>query len=109
MSLIIARVGTWQTVKPIRTLDSFLFPAALVGLILLFTRDHFSEHNPTVALHKCHARQTLAVLEGVAHQWLLRLEGALCHFIGFQRMRFLHFLATCFLTHFPLQLGNATC
>merc|ERR1712194_705063 len=56
---------------------------------------------------KANAGETFAILEGVCHQWLLRLEAALRHLVRLQRMWVLHFLPSCLLPHFPLQVGDA--
>merc|ERR1719188_2331685 len=83
--------------------DSLLF-AARGALLLALARDHLAQHDHAVAVHESDARQTLAILEGVAHQGLLGLEGALGHLVGLERMRVLHFLATRLLAHLPLEL-----
>merc|ERR1711897_2487 len=46
-----------------------------------------------VAVHEGNAGEALAILEGVAHQGLLRLEAALSHLVGLQRVWVLHLLA----------------
>ena len=48
-----------------------------------------AQHYHTVAVHEGHPREALAILEGVAHKGLLRLEAALSHLIGLQRVRVL--------------------
>ena len=61
----------------------------------------------TVAIHERDTRKALAVLERVADQRLLRLEGALGHLVGLQGVWVFHFLATSLLAHLPLELGDA--
>merc|ERR1719222_1062740 len=82
----------------------------LLGLLdLALAGDDLSEHDNTVAVHEGDTGEALAVLEGVAHKGLLRLEAALSHLVGFEGVRILHLLATGLLAHLPLQLGNAAC
>merc|ERR1739844_591514 len=84
---------------------SSLFLAAT--LLLALAGNHLPKHDHAVAVHEGDTRQSLAILEGVANQWLLRLEAALCHLVGLQGVRVFHFLATGFLAHLPLQLADA--
>ena len=46
----------------------------------------------TISSNPWCCRRALAILEVVAHEGLLRLEAALCHPIGLQRVRVLQFL-----------------
>merc|ERR1712046_239607 len=82
---------------------SLLLATSGGGLLLPLARHHLSKHHHAVAVHERHAREALAVLEGVAHKRLLRLEGALRHFVGLERVRVLHLLSTCLLAHLPLK------
>merc|ERR1712099_219392 len=84
-------VHNWGSLL-LATSSSLLFPLA---------RDDLPKHDDTVAIHESNSRQALAILEGIAHKWLLRLEAALSHLVGLQRMRVLHLLTTRFLAHFP--------
>merc|ERR1711877_33249 len=86
---------------------SLLFASSFVCVGFLLTAHHFAQHDNAVAVHECDTREALAVLKGVADQWLLRLEGALGHFIRLQRVRIFHFLSASILTNFPHQLRNA--
>merc|ERR1711957_1039597 len=90
-----------------RPLHNFsLLLAAASSIFLALARDDLAQHHHAVAVHEGHPRETLAVLESVAHEGLLRLEAALCHLIGLQAMRILEFLATGLLAHLPLQRGD---
>merc|ERR1719410_1428949 len=86
--------------------DSLLL-AARGALLLALARDHLAQHDHAVAIHEGDTRQALAVLESVAHQGLLGLEGALGHLVRLQRMRILHLLATSLFAHLPFELGDA--
>merc|ERR1719497_267983 len=76
------------------------------AVILALGGDDLAKHDDAIAIHERDAGQTLAILEGVAHQWLLRLERALGHLVGLQGVRVLHLLATGLLAHLPLQGGD---
>merc|ERR1712139_127908 len=90
--------------------SSLLLAATLLVSSLGFARDHLSKHDDAIAIHKGHTRKTLAVLEAIGDQWLLRGKRTLSHLVGLQGVRILHFLATCLLTHLPLELGDtASC
>merc|ERR1719222_224455 len=83
---------------------NLLLFTSLFTFLLTFARNNFTQHHNTISVHKCNTRKALAILERVADKWLLRLETALCHFVGLQRMRIFHFFAAGLLAHFPLQL-----
>merc|ERR1712087_635074 len=87
--------------------SALLLLAAGRCLLLALAGDDLAQHDHTVAIHECHTRQALAILEGVAHQWLLRREAALGHLIGLQRVGVVHLLAASLLAHLPLELRNA--
>merc|ERR1712176_1471130 len=95
-----------RVVALIRRMRSLLL-AAGAALLLALARDHLTKHHHAVAVHERHARQALAVLEGVAHQRLLRLEAALSHLVGLEGVGVLHLLAARLLAHLPLQLADA--
>merc|ERR1719188_2196283 len=95
-----------RVVAPMRRMRSLLL-AASAALLLALARDNLAKHHHAVAIHERHARQALAVLEGVAHQRLLRLEAALSHLVGLEGMGVLHLLAARLLAHLPLQLADA--
>merc|ERR1719478_901586 len=67
---------------------------------------HLAKHHNTVAVHERDAGQSIAILEAVADQWLLRHELAFGHLVGFQGGWFLGFLTTGFLSNFPDKLGD---
>merc|ERR1719263_668764 len=90
-----------------RWADSLLLATCFVACLLLLARDDLAKHDDTVAIHKGHTRKALTVLEGVAHKRLLRCKRALSHLIGLERVGILHFLATGFLAHLPLEFDNA--
>merc|ERR1719480_336194 len=64
---------------------SLLFPTGPC-VVLLLAGDDLPQHHAAVAVQEGHAREALAVLEGVADQRLLRLEAALRHLVGLQRV-----------------------
>merc|ERR1719326_2288303 len=82
-------------------------------LLLLRTLDlvdllhDLAKHDDTVAVKEGDAGQTLAVLEGVDDQGLLRGEIHLCHLVGLERVRVLHLLAAGLLADLPVHLGDA--
>merc|ERR1719401_1342319 len=76
------------------------------ALLLALAGDNLPQHHDTIAVHEGHTGESLAVLEGVAHQWLLRLEGALRHLIRLERVGVLHLFATGLLAHLPLELRD---
>merc|ERR1712190_194014 len=86
---------------------SSLFLAPGSSVLLALAGDNLAQHDDSVAIHEGHAREALAVLEGVAHKRLLGLEAALCHLVGLQGVGVLHLLASRLLPHLPLELGNA--
>merc|ERR1712032_1507299 len=83
-----------------------LLLASTSGFLFTLARDDLAQHNYTVPVHECHTRQALAILEGVAHQGLLRCEAALGHFVRFQRVRIVHLLTSGLLAHLPLELRD---
>merc|ERR1719171_2553898 len=92
------RVLVWSAAK-----SRSLLLSAGCSLFLPLARHYLTKHNDTVAIHESNTREALAVLERVADERLLRLEGALGHLVRLQRVRLLHLLAACLLAHFPLQ------
>merc|ERR1712007_18530 len=87
--------------------SALLLLAAGSSLLLALAGDDFAQHNHTVAIHECNTRQALAILEGVAHQWLLRREAALSHLVGLQGVGIVHLFSTSLLAHLPLELRDA--
>merc|ERR1712207_79105 len=75
-------------------------------VVLALARDDLAKHHHTISIHEGDSGEALAILEGVAHQRLLRLEAALRHLVRLQRVRILHFLTTGLLTHLPLEFGD---
>merc|ERR1712050_357764 len=73
---------------------------------LALARNDLAQHHHTIAVHECHTRQTLAILECVANQWLLWCKTALGHLVRFQGVRVLHFLAAGLFPHLPLELPH---
>merc|ERR1711972_588103 len=76
-----------------------LLLASTSGFLLTLARNDLAQHHYTVPVHECHTRQALAILEGVAHQWLLRCEAALGHFVRLQGVRIIHLLTSGLLAH----------
>merc|ERR1712058_198882 len=94
--------------EKLATSTAILGQRSLLRLLLLpLGRRDLAKHHNTVAVQEGDARQTLAVLEGVHHQRLLRHEVALRHLVGLQRMRVLHLLATRLLADLPDDLRDA--
>jgi hypothetical protein len=65
-----------------------------------------SEHHDGVALHNGDAAETLAVLERVDDERLLRLEHDLRDLVGLEHRRVLLFRATGLLANFPVDLRH---
>mmetsp|Transcript_76454 Transcript_76454/g.120632 ORF Transcript_76454/g.120632 Transcript_76454/m.120632 type:complete len:492 (-) Transcript_76454:62-1537(-) len=86
--------------------SSLLLATLVITLALALAAHHLAKHHHTVAVHEGNTGKALAVLEGVADQWLLWLEAALSHLVGLQGVRVLHLLATSLLAHLPLQGGH---
>merc|ERR1739836_359887 len=86
-----------------------LLLASSSTLLLALARDDLAQHHNTIAVHESDTGQALAILERVTHQWLLRCEAALGHLVGLQRVGIFHLLATCLLTHLPLELRDPAC
>merc|ERR1719221_2075438 len=61
-----------------------LLLAACTTLLLSLTTHDLAQHHDTIPVHEGNAREAFTILESVTHQWLLRLEGALCHLVGLQ-------------------------
>merc|ERR1712151_1005296 len=78
-------------------------------ILFLLARHNFSKHNNTISIHESHTGEALAILEAVAHQWLLRLESTFGHLVGLQAVRVFHFLATCLFAHLPNDLRDSPC
>merc|ERR1739842_50791 len=94
--------------KLIEVKPSLLLATLVISLLALAAHD-LAKHHHAVAIHEGNTGQTLAVLEGVADQRLLRLEAALSHLVGLQGVRILHLLATSLLAHLPLQGRDTAC
>ena len=88
---------------------SLLLATLVITLTLALAAHHLAKHHHAVAIHEGNTGEALAILEGVADQWLLWLEAALSHLIGLQGVRVLHLLATSLLAHLPLQGGHTAC
>mmetsp|Transcript_73712 Transcript_73712/g.208779 ORF Transcript_73712/g.208779 Transcript_73712/m.208779 type:complete len:344 (-) Transcript_73712:164-1195(-) len=78
-------------------------------VLLALTGDNLAQHDHAVAVHEGDSRKTLAVLEGVADKWLLRLEAALRHLVRLERVWLFHLLAAGLLAHLPDQLRDPAC
>merc|ERR1719229_270984 len=68
------------------SIDASLLLAARRALLLALARDNLPQHHDTVPVHEGDARKALAILEGVTDERLLRLEAALRHLVGLQRV-----------------------
>merc|ERR550532_1097409 len=98
------QIEIWNAFK---TRATSLLLTSTSGLLLALTGDDLAQHHHTVSVHECHTRQTLAVLECVAHQGLLWCKAALGHFVRFQRVRVVHLFTSSLLAHLPLELRDA--
>merc|ERR1712060_165342 len=93
-----------DTIPKARAISLLL--ASTSGFLFTLARDDLAQHHYTVPVHERHARQALAILEGVAHQGLLRCEAALGHFVRLQGVRIIHLLTSGLLAHLPLELRD---
>merc|ERR1712087_693444 len=84
-----------------------LLLAAGGSFLLALAGDHLAQHDHAIAVHERDARQALAILEGVAHQRLLRCKTALRHLVGLRGVGIIHLLAAGLLAHLPLELRDA--
>jgi len=87
--------------------SSLLLASNCSGLLLPLAGDDLSQHDATVSIHEGDSGETLAILETIAHEWLLWLEAALSHLVGLEGVRILHLLASSLLAHLPLERRNA--
>merc|ERR1719409_1769934 len=94
-----------MTSRSLRGISLLLATRTSIGLLL--DSGNLAQHDDTVAVHERDARKTLAVLEAVAHERLLRLEAALSHLVGLERVRVFHLLASSLLAHLPDDVGDA--
>merc|ERR1719371_90356 len=79
----------------------------LGALDLVHLLHDLAKHDNAVAIEESDAGETLAVLEGVDHQRLLRGEVHLGHLVRLERVRILHLLAARLLADLPVHLRNA--
>merc|ERR1719409_1648759 len=79
----------------------------LRALDLVHLLHDLPKHDHTVAIEESDAGQTLAVLEGVDHERLLRGEVHLGHLVRLERVRVLHLLAARLLADLPVHLRDA--
>merc|ERR1712205_277893 len=82
----------FMTSRSLRGISLLLATRTSIGLLL--DGGNLAQHDDTVAVHERDARKTLAILEAVAHKRLLRLEAALSHLVGLERVRVFHLLAS---------------
>merc|ERR1719162_11595 len=64
-----------------KTKSSSLLLATGLLVDCLLTCDNLPQHHHTVTIHESDAREALTILEGVSHEWLLRLEAGFCHLV----------------------------
>merc|ERR1719389_138320 len=79
----------------------------LGALDLVHLLHDLAKHDNAVAVEEGDAGETLAVLEGVHHQRLLRGEIHLGHLVRLERVRVLHLLAARLLADLPVHLRDA--
>merc|ERR1719191_1133989 len=79
----------------------------LRALDLINLLHDLAKHDNTVAVQERNAGETLAVLESVNDERLLRGEVHLCHLVGLERVRVLHLLSSRLLADLPVHLGDA--
>merc|ERR1739845_40908 len=89
------------SIRAFRILSSSFLLATCRTLFLTLTAHDLAQHHHAVAIHEGDTRETLAVLESIADQRLLGLEGAFGHLVGLQRVGFFHFFPACLFPHFP--------
>merc|ERR1712066_612504 len=89
-----------------RSIISLLFATGSCVLFLL-ARDDLSKHDNAVSVHERNSGKTLAILEAVANQRLLRLERTLSHLVRLQAVGVFHFLAAGLLSHLPDDLRDS--
>jgi len=65
-----------------------------------------AKHDNTIAIQESDTGETLAVLEGVDDEGLDGLELHLGHLVGLEGMGVFHLLATSFLAHLPVEVGD---
>merc|ERR1719378_197817 len=88
-------------------------PTSRARLLLLGALDlvdllhDLPKHDNAVAIEESDAGETLAVLEGVDDQRLLRGEVHLGHLVRLERVRVLHLLAARLLADLPVHLRDA--
>merc|ERR1719335_1485318 len=79
----------------------------LGALDLVHLLHDLAKHDNAVAVEEGDAGETLAVLEGVDHQRLLRGKVHLGHLVRLERVRVLHLLAARLLADLPVHLRDA--
>merc|ERR1711907_169379 len=84
-----------------------LLLAASCTLLLPLASHDLAKHHHAVAVQESDTREAFAVLEAVAHQRLLWLEGALSHLVRLQRVGVLHLLTAGLFAHLPLETRDA--
>merc|ERR1712060_378056 len=87
-------------------LTSVLWNKKRCLLLLLDGGDDLAKHDNTVAIQESNTGETFAILEGVDDERLDRGELHLGHFVGLERVRIFHLLATGFFAHLPVQVGD---
>merc|ERR1719281_1387021 len=92
---MVCRAGARTALLLLRRLD-------LINLL-----HDLAKHDDAVAVQERNARKTLAVLERVNDERLLRSEVHLGHLVGLERVRVLHFLAAGLLADLPVHLADA--
>merc|ERR1719405_171828 len=92
---MVCRSGARAALLLLRALD-------LVNLL-----HDLAKHDDAVAVQECDARETLAVLERVNDERLLRGEVHLGHLVRLERVRVLHLLAARLLADLPVHLRDA--
>merc|ERR1719464_249719 len=79
-------INTSRASETATPLCSSLLLAAGSGIFLAFARNDLAQHDNSVAVHECNPRETLAILERIAHERLLWLKAALGHLIRLERV-----------------------
>merc|ERR1719198_1181807 len=93
----------------IRTLRLLLLFVFLVRrhVLLVDERGHLTKHDSGVAVEEGNARESLAILERVDDEGLLRDEDDLGHLVRLERVRVLHLLAAGLLADLEVKARGA--
>merc|ERR1719231_1444750 len=103
-----SRCGSARCDDDIRTLRLLLLLVFLIRghVLLVDERGHLTKHDSGVAVEEGDTRESLAVLERVDDEGLLRNEDDLRHLVRLERVRVLHLLAARLLADLEVEGGG---